>query len=66
MKSREEYEKIAKNIHLLSGEAQASRIHLDVLLDIRELLIKAEQREILKEITAARIPVTFNRLRRTG
>ena len=54
MKLREEYEKICDKTFALSGEAQGTRIQIDLLLDIRDLLIWMRDREMLNDIKEAR------------
>jgi|SaaInlLV_10m_DNA_2_1039722.scaffolds.fasta_scaffold00537_14 hypothetical protein len=65
MKPREHYEKIANETMILSGEAKAARLNLDVLLDIRDLLMRAEHREMVEEARKAREAITVVRVNRT-
>ena len=62
MRTRKEYEDIASKTLMTAGEAQGARLTLDVLLDIRDLLYKMEEREQLKEIIAAREQATLTRI----
>lgn len=61
MKPRQEYEKICDKTFALAGEAQSARIQIDLLLDIRDLLMWMRDREMLKDIITQREKVTSTR-----
>jgi len=48
MKPRTEYEKLCDKTFSLAGEAQATRIQIDLLLDIRDLLIGNLHRQTIE------------------
>jgi hypothetical protein len=62
MRTREEYEKICEKTFGLVGDAQATRMQIDLLLDIRELLIWTRDREMLKDVVDARLSATIQRI----
>jgi len=62
MKTRQEYEKICDKTFALVGDAQATRIQIDLLLDIRDILIWMKERELLKDITDARVLAATQRI----
>lgn len=54
MKTRQEYEKICDDTFMLAGDAQAARIQIDLLLDIRELLSWLRDQEMLRQFALER------------
>lgn len=62
MKTRETYEKICDTSFTLTGDAQAERIKIDLLLDIRDLLVWMRDREMLKDIKEARKEAEIQRI----
>jgi len=58
MKSRLEYEKICDKVFMLAGDAQAARIQVDLLLDIRELLLWMKEDTIYKQALEERKSIT--------
>ena len=62
MKTRKEYEDICDKTFILAGEAQATRIQIDLFLEIRDLLIKISNSSLYKDIVEARKEVS----RRSG
>lgn len=61
MKTREEYEKICDDTFALAGDAQANRIQIDLLLDIRDLLIWLKDTQMLKDIAREREMIAKSR-----
>jgi len=62
MKTREEYEKLCDSTFTLVGDAQAKRIEIDILLDIRELLTWFKEKELYEQVVAERIKATKDRI----
>lgn len=62
MKTRLEYEKICDDTFMLAGDAQAARIQVDLLLDIRELLMWFRDEKLLEEIKKQREGVVKSRV----
>ena len=62
MKSRQDYENDFKNTLVPAGEEGHIRAQLDILLDIRDLLMAINDRAVLKEITNERIKAEQERI----
>jgi hypothetical protein len=60
-KTRAEYEKICDRTFGLAGEAQATRIQIDLLLDIRDVLVWMRDKEMLEQIIEERELAVKNR-----
>jgi len=63
MKQRKEYEEILKNTFTTNGDAQATRIEIDLLLDIRDILVWFKEDKMLKEIVEEREKAEYSRVR---
>jgi len=62
MISRKEYEEICDKTFALAGDAQGTRIQIDLLLDIRELLAWLRDDILLQRIVEEREEVARNRM----
>lgn len=62
MKPRIEYEKMCEKIYGLVGDAQSTRIQIDLLLDIRDLLVWMRDKEMLQDIISEREKITNIRI----
>lgn len=61
MKSRAEYEKLFEDTFVDVADAKVSRMQLDLLLDIRDLLIWFRDKEMLSDFIKARKEVEEKR-----
>lgn len=62
MKTREEYEQEFKSIFVTSGQEGWIKTQLEILLDIRELLLEAKQEREFEKIVEGRIRAEQERL----
>ena len=66
MKSRQDYENDFKNTLVTAGEERHIRMQLDILLDIRELLLEEKEERDLKRITEERVRMEQARMVRVA
>lgn len=62
MKTREDYEKICDRTFTLAGDAQGARVQIDLLLDIRELLIWLKEDILYRRVVEERVKATKDRI----